>query len=159
VLGTAISILVSGFLIGGLARWAVPGPDPMPVWLTIAIGFFGSLIGGGIAAAALHATRDVSSSDYFTVVLASILAAIVLVILYRRFVQDRPITGPKAHELPTKGFGIARLRSRIGVPVGPQAGKPSRAETLERLDRLHDEGVLTDEEYLEKRRQVLREPP
>ena len=49
-LGTVISILVSGFFVGALARLAVPGPDPMPVWLTIAIGLAGSFGGGAIAA-------------------------------------------------------------------------------------------------------------
>ena len=29
-------------------RFAVPGPDPMPAWLTIAIGLLGSAIGWGI---------------------------------------------------------------------------------------------------------------
>ena len=39
-------ILLWGLVVGGLARLAVPGPDPMPIWLTIAIGIGGSLIGG-----------------------------------------------------------------------------------------------------------------
>ena len=42
-----LSAVVLGFAIGGLARWAVPGPDPMPAWLTIFIGLTGSLVGGG----------------------------------------------------------------------------------------------------------------
>ena len=48
-----LSIFVSGFLIGALARWAVPGPDPMPIWLTFAIGMLGTGIGGSIALAAI----------------------------------------------------------------------------------------------------------
>ncbi len=40
---TIIGILIGGFVIGGLARLAVPGPDPMPVWMTILIGFLGSI--------------------------------------------------------------------------------------------------------------------
>ena len=40
-----------GFITGGLARLAVPGPDPMPVWLTVAIGLVGSAVGGAIAIA------------------------------------------------------------------------------------------------------------
>ena len=35
MLGAIIQVLLSGFIIGGLARWAVPGPDPMSVPLTI----------------------------------------------------------------------------------------------------------------------------
>src|SRR5438874_13307375 len=109
-------MIVSGFVIGSLARWAVPGPDPMPFWLTVTIGFGGSIIGGGIVAAALGASKNVSSSDYFSVVLASVVASILLVIAYRRFVQKRPITGPAAHEQPTRGIGINRMRGRISAP-------------------------------------------
>ncbi len=105
-------VAVAVFLLAALAGVPAPKADPMPVWLTISIGFADSLIGGGISAAMLGANKDVSSADYFTVLLSSILAATVLIILYRRF---------------------------------------------EQLDRLHDEGVLTDEEYVEKRRQILRQ--
>jgi uncharacterized membrane protein YeaQ/YmgE (transglycosylase-associated protein family) len=146
LLGTLLSIFITGFLIGGLARWAVPGPDPMPIWLTTAFGLVGSLVGGGVAAALLHADENVSSSDYFTISLASIVASIALVMAYRRVIQKRPITGPEAHRPPTKGWGLRRaqaLRTR------------RKQEVLKRLDELHDQGVLTDEEYLEKRREVL----
>jgi len=51
VLGTVILILIFGFVTGSLARLAVPGPDPMPVWLTVAIGLAGSAGGGAIALA------------------------------------------------------------------------------------------------------------
>jgi uncharacterized membrane protein YeaQ/YmgE (transglycosylase-associated protein family) len=39
-------LVVGGFLLGALARLAVPGPDPMPLWLTLAIGIGGSIVGG-----------------------------------------------------------------------------------------------------------------
>jgi uncharacterized membrane protein YeaQ/YmgE (transglycosylase-associated protein family) len=39
-------LIVGGFLIGALARLAVPGPDPMPIWLTITIGISGAVLGG-----------------------------------------------------------------------------------------------------------------
>jgi uncharacterized membrane protein YeaQ/YmgE (transglycosylase-associated protein family) len=146
LLGTLLSIFVTGFLIGGLARWAVPGPDPMPIWLTTAFGLAGSLVGGGLAAALLRADKNVSSSDYFTISLASIVASIVLVIAYRRVVQKRPITGPEARRPPTRGWGLRRaqaLRTR------------RKQDVLKRLDELHEQGVLSEEEYLEKRREVL----
>ena len=37
-LSFVLAILISGFVTGALARLAIPGPDPMPIWLTIAIG-------------------------------------------------------------------------------------------------------------------------
>ena len=33
--GSIILIMIFGFITGGLARLAVPGPDPMPAWLTV----------------------------------------------------------------------------------------------------------------------------
>jgi len=98
VLGAIIQVLISGFVIGALARWAVPGPDPMPVWMTILFGVVGSFVGGGIAAAIFGADQD--SGSIFAILIGSILAASLLVIAYRRFVQHRPITGPDAYRQP-----------------------------------------------------------
>ena len=44
-----IGLIVWGFVVGGLARLALPGPDPMPWYATIGLGLGGSLIGGIIA--------------------------------------------------------------------------------------------------------------
>ena len=99
MLGAIIQILISGFVIGALARFAVPGPDPMPIWLTIIIGIVGSIIGGGIASGIFGAEQD--SGSVFAILIASILASTLLVIGYRRFVQHRPITGPDAYKPPT----------------------------------------------------------
>jgi uncharacterized membrane protein YeaQ/YmgE (transglycosylase-associated protein family) len=98
VLGAIIQILISGFIIGALARWAVPGPDPMPVWMTILFGILGSFLGGGVAGALFGVEPD--SGSIFAILIGSILASTLLVIGYRRFVQHRPITGPDAHLPP-----------------------------------------------------------
>ena len=50
-LGLVLAILFSGFFTGALARLAIPGPDPMPVWLTMAIGLTGSIVGAVIGKA------------------------------------------------------------------------------------------------------------
>lgn len=156
VVGTIVSILLSGLLIGGLARWAVPGPDPMPVWLTILFGLLGSTAGAA-AVTAFLGTKDVSSSDYFSIVMAEIVATILLLVAYRRFVQGRPITGPEAHKPPTRGIGIRGRRAPGSRPTIPGLTPPSppKVELLRKIDELHDAGVLTDEEYVEKRRAVL----
>lgn len=44
-----ILLLVSGLLVGALARLALPGPDPMSIGQTIALGVAGSLIAGLLA--------------------------------------------------------------------------------------------------------------
>ena len=41
-----IGLIISGLIIGALGRLVHPGADPMPIWLTIAIGVAASLIAG-----------------------------------------------------------------------------------------------------------------
>jgi uncharacterized membrane protein YeaQ/YmgE (transglycosylase-associated protein family) len=178
VLAYVVSAVVFGFAIGALARWAVPGPDPMPAWLTIFVGLTGSLVGGGIMVAIVgHGTRG----DTYLTILASIAVAALVVIAYRRFIQGRPVSGPEAHRLPTKGFGIPRLRQRlaqmgidpdsVGRPGGPRRlvqaeAEPAadeddadlkRLENLRKLEDLHEAGLLTDEEFRAKRATLLGE--
>jgi len=85
-LGGVLVIVLTGLVIGALGRLAVPGRDPMPLWLTIAIGLAGSIVGGAIAVA-----LGFGSGGIFV---ASVLAATLIVIAYRRFVQKRTVTGP-----------------------------------------------------------------
>ena len=94
MLGLLIALTIGGFIIGALARLAVPGPDPMPFWLTVAFGVGGSIL-GGIVAYAFFGTTATSFPFGFA-------GAVVLVILYRRFVQHRGITGPSARRLPPR---------------------------------------------------------
>src|ERR1700746_4218269 len=97
-LGTVLGVLFSAFVTGGLARFAVPGPDPMPAWLTVAIGLAASLIGWGIVVAAI-------GPDAAWTGIVGFLAAVVLVIAYRRLVQKRAVWGPDAYRFPERGFG------------------------------------------------------
>src|SRR5919202_2833013 len=121
VLGAVIAIMVAGFITGALARLAVPGPDPMPVWLTIAIGLAGSFGGGAIAYAA-------GARNAFAVNTAGFVAAVLLVVAYRRFVQKRPITGPDALRFPERGFGVDRYRDQLRrVGVDPDKASPLAA--------------------------------
>jgi uncharacterized membrane protein YeaQ/YmgE (transglycosylase-associated protein family) len=157
MLGAVILIMFFGFVTGGLARLAVPGPDPMPVWLTVAIGLAGSW-GGGLLAAAIwgwNAKTAVSLMGFF--------AAILLVIAYRRFVQKRPITGPDAHKFPERGFGMDRFRERKRQfdylarhhQRAQQTEADPVADQLRKLAELRDEGILTEEEYQTKKEELL----
>jgi uncharacterized membrane protein YeaQ/YmgE (transglycosylase-associated protein family) len=85
-LGDVVAILISGLVIGALGRLAVPGRDPMPIWMTILLGIAGSIF-GGIAALAL----GLGVGGVFVL---SVLAATLIVIAYRKLVQKRAITGP-----------------------------------------------------------------
>jgi uncharacterized membrane protein YeaQ/YmgE (transglycosylase-associated protein family) len=91
-LADLVAILISGLVIGALGRLAVPGPDPMPIWLTILLGIVGSIIGGMVAVAI-----GLGVGGIFV---ASVFAATLIVIAYRRVVQKRGITGPDARRLP-----------------------------------------------------------
>jgi uncharacterized membrane protein YeaQ/YmgE (transglycosylase-associated protein family) len=91
VLFFIIGLIVWGFIVGGLARLALPGPDPMPWYATIGLGLGGSLVGGIIARVLIGTAGGV---------LFALLGAILLLYLYRRFVQHRGITGPSARRVP-----------------------------------------------------------
>lgn len=86
-----VVVFVFGLAIGGLARLAVPGPDPMPIWATAALGIGGSIIGGVIT----RILFNTGVSLFF-----AFLGAVLLLILYRHFVQHRPLTGPGARRPP-----------------------------------------------------------
>jgi len=153
VLGSIILIMVFGFVTGSLARLAVPGPDPMPVWLTVAIGLAGSAGGGAVALAIWGRGTQV-------VGLFSFLGAILLVVAYRRFVQKRPLTGPEAMKFPERGIGIDRFQDRrrkMEDLLRQAQGTHDVSDTdanLRKLSDLHDAGVLTDEEFETKKAQL-----
>ena len=98
MLGAILSLLLSGLVIGLLARFAVPGRDPLKLWQTILLGIAGSLVGGLAAALFGFIDRDdtITGGEATASLLFSLGGAIVLLILYRRFVQKRPLTGPDA---------------------------------------------------------------
>ena len=151
--GSIILIMIFGFITGGLARLAVPGPDPMPAWLTVAIGLVGSAVGGGIAIAIWgRGTQAIG--------LLSFLGAVLLVVAYRRFVQKRPLTGPDALKFPERGIGIDKFQERRHkmedlVRQAQGARAESAADSnLRKLSDLHDAGILTDEEYELKKSQL-----
>jgi putative oligomerization/nucleic acid binding protein len=176
--GGAIGILATGFLLGGAARWIVPGPDPMPLWLTIAIGMTASVIGGGIAAGVFGSNHVTTTRGHiFATLLLEIGVATGVVVAYRRFVQHRALTGPEARRFPTRGIGVARMRARLRqvgidpeqltgrqgfqihrVPPAPTPPTPPAAPTstddLEELQDLHEKGILTDEEFEAARKRL-----
>ena len=169
--GTVIGVLASAFVTGALARLAVPGPDPMPIWLTVAIGLAGAAGGGGIAYAA-------GARDAATISFAGFGVAILLVIGYRRFIQRRPVWGRDAYRFPQRGVGVTTYRERLhragidpdrigaGPPAppatGPAPGSAAAEEPTENpahflrlLDELRDSGVLTEDEYGAARTRLL----
>jgi hypothetical protein len=121
----------------------------MPVWLTLAIGLAGSIVGAVVGKAISHGNGVVISFLSFGV-------AISLVAGYRRFIQRRPIFGPGALTFPERGLGVEQTRERLQkLGLDPNALRPDRAKLEQArlaamLQELHRAGVLTDEELAEK---------
>ena len=96
MLGAIFSLVLSGLILGLLARFAVPGKDPLKLWQTILLGIAGSLLGGLVArlVGAIDGDDTITAGEAGASFLFSLGGAIVLLILYRQFVQKRPIIGP-----------------------------------------------------------------
>jgi uncharacterized membrane protein YeaQ/YmgE (transglycosylase-associated protein family) len=88
MLGFVLALLVIGVVIGFLARWIVPGPDPIGVGRTVAIGLAGSLAGGLLAFWVFGG--DSSKSDDWV---AGILGALTLTVLL--LMADNYVSGRK----------------------------------------------------------------
>jgi uncharacterized membrane protein YeaQ/YmgE (transglycosylase-associated protein family) len=153
VLGSILMIMLFGFITGSLARLAVPGPDPMPVWLTIAIGLVGSAAGGGLAIAIWgKGTQGIG--------IFSFIGAVLLVVAYRRFVQKRPVYGPDALKFPERGFGVERFRAQrqeledMARKARFEQSSSASESNLQKLRDLHQAGILTDEEFEAKKAQL-----
>jgi uncharacterized membrane protein YeaQ/YmgE (transglycosylase-associated protein family) len=88
-----VALVLEGLVVGGLARLALPGPDPMGILATIGLGLAGTFLGGIVAWVFLgHAGG----------LIFAVLGATLLLYLHRRFVQHRPLTGPAARQLPPR---------------------------------------------------------
>ena len=98
MVGAIVSLLISGLIIGVLARFAVPGKDPLKLWQTILLGIAGSLLGGLLAGlfGFIDSDDTIDGGEATASFLFALGGAVVLLILYRRFVQKRPLTGPDA---------------------------------------------------------------
>jgi uncharacterized membrane protein YeaQ/YmgE (transglycosylase-associated protein family) len=83
MLGLIIFLALWGLVVGALARLALPGPDPMSIWMTIALGLAGSFIGGLLAGMLWHR----SAGFVF-----SVLVSTGLVYLYRRHTRGQGLT-------------------------------------------------------------------
>jgi uncharacterized membrane protein YeaQ/YmgE (transglycosylase-associated protein family) len=84
-MGTIIGWIIFGGIVGALARLIMPGRDPMGMVMTILLGVAGSLI-GGLLAGMLASGRGTDPAGW----IGSILGALVLLWLYRRYAQRHP---------------------------------------------------------------------
>ncbi len=86
VIAYLVVLVISGLIVGALARLALPGKDPMSIPQTILIGIAGSFIGGLLT---LAVTGGRSGGG----ILVSVLVATGLVYLVRRSRGGR-VTAP-----------------------------------------------------------------
>jgi uncharacterized membrane protein YeaQ/YmgE (transglycosylase-associated protein family) len=179
MLQNIVAALLISFIVGAFARFALPGPDPMPPWLTIVIGLIG-FTAGSVIVLSIGGKKAAS-----WVPLAAFCIAVGLVVAYRRFVQKRPLWGRGAYRFPERGFGVDQYRERLrrigidpdqigsgepaaaaqpggvvrrpGVPAHDHPGEPTDnpAHYLGLLEELHDTGVLDDSEYNDARTRLL----
>jgi uncharacterized membrane protein YeaQ/YmgE (transglycosylase-associated protein family) len=87
VLALLLFLAIWGLVVGALARLALPGPDPMGIFATIGLGLAGSFVGGLLAGLLWARTAGF---------VFSLVGAIIVLYLYRRFVQHRGLTGPSS---------------------------------------------------------------
>ncbi len=71
-----VVVAAIGALITATARFAVPGPDPMPLWLMSIIGVLSALLGGGLGYAV---------GAEVGMITGSVLVATLILVAYRRF--------------------------------------------------------------------------
>lgn len=71
--------LLVGLIAGAIARFLVPGDDPMGWVGTIILGLVGSLIGGFLANLLFAGEADISPSG----IIGSIIGAIIALLIYR----------------------------------------------------------------------------
>lgn len=82
------SWIVFGLIAGAIAKFIMPGKDPGGCLGTIVIGILGALIGGFVG----NELLDIGSVTGFNLRSfgIAILGAIILLVLYRLFLQRRP---------------------------------------------------------------------
>jgi len=74
-----IGFLIIGLIAGFIARWLVPGPDPMG-WLgTMVLGIVGSFVGGTLAALVFGGTLTLSAAG----IIGSVIGAIIVLLIWR----------------------------------------------------------------------------
>jgi uncharacterized membrane protein YeaQ/YmgE (transglycosylase-associated protein family) len=174
VLVSIAVVLAAAFLVGTVGRFAVPGPDPMPVWLTIVIGLAGSIVGAtlfGLAAVVLGGgaeaepappagtEEELAAGAFLLLFLISVVGATILVVLYRKLVQKRPVTGPQAQLSPLRPRGLVRVLTRRPHRYVEETADPDEGwapDQLQKLVLLKEAGKIDDEEY-ERRKAALVE--
>jgi uncharacterized membrane protein YeaQ/YmgE (transglycosylase-associated protein family) len=76
-----VALIVIGLIAGMLAKWAMPGPDPGGVIITILIGIAGAFVGSFVVQW-LFGGSGVTQISLGSILTAT-LGAIILLVIYR----------------------------------------------------------------------------
>jgi uncharacterized membrane protein YeaQ/YmgE (transglycosylase-associated protein family) len=90
-IGEVLGFLLVGCIVGPIARFIVPGDDPMPIWMTIVLGAIGAFLGGWLLA------EIITPKNEGIPWIAAILAAAGLVVLVRLFRRGTTTSGMQRH--------------------------------------------------------------
>lgn len=87
--GSILLYILVGAVVGLIARFLVPGDDPLGIVGTIVLGIVGAVIGGWLAGAVFEDTEGV---DW----IASIVVAVLLVLAVRMFRRSGTSAGTRS---------------------------------------------------------------
>ena len=90
MIGFILGLIVIGLIAGALARFLVPGRDPMGIGATIALGIVGSFVGGFLADVLFRGDatdRGLSPAG----IVGSVIGAIVVLLIYNAVTNRRGV--------------------------------------------------------------------
>ena len=79
-LGLILAFIIVGLIAGAVARFLVPGPDPMGWIGTIVLGIVGSFVGGFLANLIFGGVVALSPAG----IVGSIIGAIIVLLIWRQ---------------------------------------------------------------------------
>jgi len=90
MIGFILGLIVIGLIAGALARFLVPGRDPMSIGATIVLGIVGSFVGGFLADVLFRNDandRGLSPAG----IVGSVIGAIIVLLIYRAVTSRRGV--------------------------------------------------------------------
>ncbi|TKV56417.1 GlsB/YeaQ/YmgE family stress response membrane protein [Nakamurella flava] len=91
MLGLIISIIIVGFIAGALARFLVPGKQPMSWAQTLILGIVGSFVGGFLGYLLF---RNDAQNGFLqpSGIIGSVVGAIIVLLLWNKFGRRSAVT-------------------------------------------------------------------